>query len=126
MIFTKNKHYHKLNIKMPFKFCVGCNREVDNVNKNVKFVKFEISRWGKHFDILTFEENITEAEAVQKVEEYFNQPVTEKYFNLVKDDLYGDFKNYLSLLRGNLIASKYFLDFIERTGLNMITLIVGS
>lgn len=94
-------------------------------------VKFNISRYGKYTKTLTFSRQISINNAIEKAEEYLSQPVTEEYYNEIRDDLFDNEtweqvkdKNYI---RGDLLSDAIFLESasISRKG-GCVTLSCGS
>ncbi len=114
-------------VKKGFRFRISDeDLQINNRVCNVKSVKFHISYYGQEYEILTFEDAITEKEAIDHVENYLSHRITNEYYNRVKDDLYEEIKNYQLMCKGTLLASKNYLDEIKRLGRYHIELIIGS
>ena len=114
---------------MEFRYKICCENELNTCDNYVKFVKFQISRYGNHYHVLKFDEKITEPEAIKKVEEYLSKPITQEYFDLVTADIIDwnwSFDNYKDLCRGKLLSGAFFLDCIDKLSDNAISLSVGS
>lgn len=102
--------------------------KLENTQKNVKSVTFGVSRYGKYICTLSFDDFLTEAEAVKKVEEYLSNPLTESYYNDVKDDLFFDsYDNYKSgdACYGTLLGDARFLEGLRRKD-DKIFIVTGS
>lgn len=89
--------------------------------KNITEITFDISRFSRYKDKLIFNEPVSEAEAVKAVESYLSEPITEHYFERVKDDLFHSVSilNFDELIengflkRGNLLTEAIFLEGIR-------------
>ena len=69
--------------------------EINNTNKYILQIEFDISRYGKYQNIMIFNNPVTEEEAIKKVEEYLSKLMNSITFNLFKDDLFEtDSNNY--------------------------------
>ena len=88
----------------------------------VTAVTFPTSRFGKHTHTLTFDEPLTETAALVAAQKYLGKPLTKRYFDAVKDDIYvGNgltFKEFRSQFaeiatRGELIESLCCLSHIK-------------
>lgn len=123
--------------KSLFKYNNSLGREYKDTTKTIEAVKFPISRYGAYKVILNFEENVTEMEAIRCVEHYLSQPLTQKYYNMVRHDLYWVTDNWEAdelyyQIRGDLLSDARDLDRVEyrehddETGSHLLTLIVGS
>lgn len=100
--------------------------------KDVNSVTFDISRYGMYTKTLTFNDFLSEKEAIEQVEEYLSQPLTREWYEKVKDDLYFDtYENYFEdstskPCRGDLLTSLIYLDDIMRIDKSHIRLRLGS
>jgi len=101
-------------------------------NGKVLSVKFDISRYGKYKHTLVFPTQISVEDAIEKAEEYLSEPITEEYYNTVRDDLFcheftwEDVKNK-NYCRGDLLSDAIFLESVNvsrRSG--CVTLRCGS
>lgn len=84
------------NNDAPLKFMYNncLQRHYNSTRKNVKQVTFAISRYYDVEHTIAFPKPTTEAQAIQAVELYLSQPITEDYFNQIKDNtVLGDDKN---------------------------------
>lgn len=59
-----------------------------NEHKEVKVIAFDISRYGKYQHILQFNKVINMTEAVHQVEKYLSEPLTQEYYEHIKDDTF--------------------------------------
>ncbi len=120
--FTPNKHTMWL-------FTNTMSRPFDNTKLVISSVTFDISRYGEYTETINFKSPVTEFEGVRAVEKFFSQPLTEVYFDKIKDDLFGDYtweeiKEEYNC-KGDCMTS---LEFLENTHIQngVLTLIVGS
>lgn len=74
-----------------FKFMMELNESDYDVlnegNEIITSLKFRIGRNGLHNWILKFDEKISLKKAIKKVEKFLSKPLSEEYFDLVKDDI---------------------------------------
>lgn len=120
--FAPNKHSMWL-------FTNTMDRPFDDAKSVVSSVTFDISRYGEYTETINFKSPVTEFEGVRAVEKFFSQALTEVYFNMIKDDLFGDstweeIKEEFSC-KGDCMTS---LEYLENTSIQngVLTLIVGS
>lgn len=66
------------------------DREYDDYVKNVEIVKFDISRYGKYEQTIAFGTPVSEKKAIETVESHLSQPLTQEYFEKIKDDIFHD------------------------------------
>ena len=120
--------------------------EIDNNNKYVKNMSFDIFRCFCHKEhTIEFDSEKTERESIYEAEKWLSEKITEEYFNnyinkcdeeLQKqhlrnygvycrccDEKYEDYKNYN---RGQLLGGGTFLDIIKKRNYNHIYLVCGS
>ena len=92
--------------------------EYDDANKCILSITFDISRYGEHKKTLTFDDFVTEKEAIETVEGFLSQPITKEYFNEVRDDLFDPDLKWPGVLdhydtRGSLLTDCRFLESID-------------
>ena len=99
--------------------CINClGREYLTIPHNVKCVEFDISRYGQFTKSLTFDSPVSEKTAIEAVETYLSEPLTEDYFEMIKDDM---FHNNLSWeqakedykCRGDCLTDARFLEEVS-------------
>nr|QBK91366.1 MAG: uncharacterized protein LCPAC202_03400 [Pithovirus LCPAC202] len=120
--FIPNKHIMWL-------FTNTMSRPWDDTKLQISSVIFGISRYGKYIETINFKSPVTEFEGVRAVEKFFSQPLTEVYFNMIKDDLFNDYtweeaqEEYNC--KGDCLTS---LEYLENTHIQdgVLTLMVGS
>lgn len=78
-----------------------------NINQNVKSVTFDISRYHKYKETITFNINTSIIKAIERVEEYLSKEINEEYFNKIKNDNYENYKHTDFKYRGQVL-SVYF------------------
>ena len=87
--------------------------------RNIQVIIFDISRYGKYSHAINFNVPVSEKEAIKKIEKYLSEPITEYYFNKVKDDLFENDLEYNELsekgykCRGDLLTDASFLEEIK-------------
>jgi len=100
------------NGKFKYTDCLGGNTRLRN--ELCTHIKFDISRYGKHTHTLVFDKAMTINQAIKKAEEYLSEPLTEEYYNNIKDDLFNcegweEDKKYFKC-RGNCLTDAKFLE----------------
>jgi hypothetical protein len=70
-----------------FRYINCLHRDYDNKEKIVTSVEFYLSRYGEHKHTISFQEPVSEMEAIQAVESYLSQPLDEAYYSKIQDDL---------------------------------------
>jgi hypothetical protein len=93
--------------------------DLDNTEEIVEFVTFEMGYYGRRkweLNVIKGRNRVTQLEAVKYVEKWLSKPLTEEYFDMVKDDTkYDDWekeKNHLKC-RGDLLGSRKYLHEIR-------------
>ena len=72
----------------PFKY-INCMSSIC-LDENISSVVFDISRGGKYTHTIYFEKALAETHAIAAAEKFLSQPLTEDYYNAIKDDLLND------------------------------------
>jgi hypothetical protein len=97
-----------------FQFELG--GDLDNEEEDVEFVEFDLGYHEGHKWRLNVSEGrmqrISQLKAVKKVEEWLSKPLTEEYFEMMKDDT--DFKTWNEATqyvkyRGDLLGKRIWL-----------------
>ena len=71
-----------------FQFVNALNRPYDTTTKNIRQITFFRGRTKKHPYSIEFADSlVTEHEAILAVENYFNLPLDETYYQTIKEDL---------------------------------------
>lgn len=119
-LFEENKV--PLN-KFKYKLCI----DLDDTNKNVDEIIFNISRYGKYIQSIKFDEMVSIKYAVEKAEEWLSDKVTIDYFNNIKDDLFFKFDSVDEELeyiknknKGQLLTDCIFLEEAKIYSTNLI------
>lgn len=106
--------------------CLTSTRTAENVTT----VVFDISRYGKYTHYLLFKEPVNQQQAISKVEDFLSEPLTEEYYNQIKEDLFDDpmpfdeaKDNYEN--RGACLTDARFLE-IANFDRGTLTLLCGS
>lgn len=90
----------------------------DDKNKYVRKISFPIGRYGRPNKTLEFGSEVTQKQAIKKVEEWLSGPITEEYFNYIKaevpDTYYSKTGDKRELLYSNLEKEGYHMrgDFL--------------
>jgi hypothetical protein len=105
--------------------------ELDDIEKNVTAITFDISRYHKYTHTLTFDSPITEKSAVLEVEKWLSNSASEEYYNPMKKDFgnesFDDYcKYYKSPTKGGLLGSCRFLEEKTNISYNHIKISCGS
>lgn len=80
---------------------------------NIVEVVFDISRYGRHVHTLRTSPRMTVKEAIKHVEDYLNVPMTDEYFESIKDDLFPGTTLESLKVRGHALGDCRFLETIE-------------
>ena len=88
------------------------NCELDNINKCYSFVDFCISRYGRIWHTLKFDDPVSEEEAIERVEEYLSQPVDDTYYNRVKSNLFPGITREELVIRRDALGDCVFIERI--------------
>ena len=86
---------------------------MDDTYKDVKYVTFNISRYGKHKHTIVLDDFVTQKQAVIKAEEFLSEKITPDYYDKVKDNLFRPFDHLVDLYsrnRGFLLTESIFLE----------------
>ncbi len=113
-----------------FKYANCLEREYSTSPCNVNSVKFNISRYGKFKETLTFNPAVSEKEAIEAVETYLSQPLTEEYFDRIKSDMFHDYLSWEKAqedyyCRGDCLTDSKFLERVYLKDGEM-TFFIGS
>lgn len=90
--------------------------------KCVKSVTFNISRYGEFTKTIAFKEKQTQKDAIEQVEKYLSEPITESYLKKFNTALFNE-ENFK--IKGELLGECKFLEDLEQKG-NHLTIICGS
>jgi hypothetical protein len=115
-----------------FKYTLSIDCNLDDTYKHIKYVIFDISRYGKHKHTIVLDAAVTQKQAVTKAEEFLSEKITQEYYDKVKDDLFCSFKtgdyeiDYIySQNRGFLLTDCKFLE-IASTDCDILTITCAS
>lgn len=97
---------HHVCTTKAFKITISCFRIL-------LILVFEISRYGRHFHTLKLEPPRIVKNAIQLVEEYLNEPMTQEYFDTIKDDLFPGRTFRSFTVRGDALGDCRFLETID-------------
>jgi len=93
--------------------------DIDDTQKIVDQITFNISRFRKYKHSIKFNEFVTKKFALQKAEEWLTEKVTIEHYNLVKDDLIfslsecNDLNYILSKNKGYLLTDCIYLEVAD-------------
>jgi hypothetical protein len=99
---------------------------IDDENKYINKITFNISRWGKIKKTLNFEIKQTEKEAILHAEKWLSEKITDIYFNDVNESDIFTFEQFKNQIRGSMLSSAIFIEKIEKLNYNHIYLVCGS
>ena len=99
--------------QLHFRFINSLGRQFNN--NNISTITFDISRYGEHTHKLTFANPMTEQDAIGEVEKWLSVPLTQEYFDAVKNDLFCGDSNWHDYYktRGDLLGNCKFLERIR-------------
>ena len=96
--------------------------------QTITSVVFNTSRYGKYHERIHFAAPVSRAEAIEAVELWMNEPITEEYFAEVADDLYRrdrDFANCGLTLRGHCLGEARYIEILSVKN-GVLTITCGS
>ena len=104
--------------------------EYDDAKHDIQSVLFNTSRYGKHHHVITFDELVTEKVAIEAVEAYLSEPLTEEYYNKIKEDTFHQIpweeakKEFRC--RGATLTNSRFIEDTEVDEDGQLSFFVGS
>jgi hypothetical protein len=115
--------------KGAFTYVNSLGHPYDDQELTVTSVTFYISRYATYDHTIAFDAPVTEAVAIEAVEAYLSEPITEEFYQQIKDDLFHQYEwkeaqKYFEC-RGDCLTDCRFL---ERTTVNMgnLKFFIGS
>jgi hypothetical protein len=99
---------------------------IDDKNKYVENITFDISRQNCEKHTLSFKTEKTEREAITEVEKWLSEKMTEDYFNKTNKDETISFNKYKNCTRGSILGGGIFIEIMEKHDYNHIYLSCGS
>ena len=118
-------HYYSMHYQI---YCL--DRKYLDVDHNINKAIFDISRYGKYQHSIDFDFPVTEKQAIKAVEKYLSKPLTEEYYNTIKDDMfcsiesYDDAETYYDCIGDCLSDCKFLEDTQIENGI--LTFFIGS
>ena len=105
--------------------------DLDDTNKYVKQITFDINRNRLYTHTLTFSNSVTQKIAVLAVENWLSEKLTEEYFNIIVKDKFKNNTNTFDMYRkdsikGTLLGSCIFLEEITNITESHINISCGS
>ncbi len=104
--------------------------DLDDTNKYVKQITFDINRNRLYTHTLTFSNPVTQKIAVLEVEKWLSEKLTEEYFNIIVKDKFKNntdtFDMYKDSIKGTLLGSSIFLEEITNITESHIFISCGS
>lgn len=105
---------------MAFTYTNSLERNYDDKNFKVRKITFDIGRYGECRKTILFDELVTEKTAIEAIEQYLSEPMTEDYYNVLflAGDLFcgGDrwevSKSWMKV-RGDCLGDCKFLEDID-------------
>ena len=103
-----------------FTYVNSLDREYNEEVLDVTSVTFYISRYASYEETINFDTPVSEATAIKAAEMYLSEPLTEDYYQAIKDDLFHEYEwteaqrewtPYIH--RGKCLTDCYFLEAIE-------------
>lgn len=112
-----------------FKYVNSRNCAYDK-KKDVKSVKFSISRYGKYEETIIFNAPVTQKDAIEAVEKYLSVPLTQEYYEKIQDDTFHEYpwetaKEFFKC-RGAVMTDAIFLEGTKINSDGQLTFSIGS
>lgn len=112
-----------------FKYTNCLDEKTVPKGKIVTKVQFDISRFCKYQHSITFNEPVSVHTAIESVEKYLSEPLTEEYYESIKDDTFhnADWEDAKMIFhcRGAVLTDAVFLETVNvKNGL--LTFFIGS
>lgn len=98
-----------MNTREQFQYEMRLDKEFD-VKQEFNAINFPVSRYEKYIVTLSFEKPLIITEAIKRAEKFLSQPLTEKWWNKVKDNLIIDVPDYDQMCRGSLLGDFIFIE----------------
>ena len=118
-------HYYSMHYQI---YCL--DRKYLDVDHNINKAIFDISRYGKYQHSINFDSPVTEKIAIKAVEKYLSKPLTEEYYNTIKDDMFHSMLLYDEAKENYKCRGKCLTDckFLEDTQIEngILTFFIGS
>jgi hypothetical protein len=113
-----------------FKYKIEIPNSAFSSVENVKCVRFDISRYGKYEAEQDFAKPLTVMGAIRKVEEFLSGPLTQEYYERVKDDTFHEFEwdraqNYFKC-RGAVLTDAIHLEGFNVDHNGVLRFSIGS
>jgi hypothetical protein len=113
-----------------FRYINSLYREYSTEPLNITSVEFDISRYGEFTESIIFDSPVSEKKAIEIVEAYLSEPLTEEYFNKIKSDMFHDDLPWEDAkqtyhCRGDCLTDARFLEDVDVTD-GVLTLLIGS
>jgi hypothetical protein len=118
-----------MGTKSAFNYTISLpERSLDDVKSYIKYITFDISRYGKFTHTISFESPVTEKMAISEVERWLANDASSEYYNYIKEDLFHDsYEDYgKNPKRFDFIGGCYFLEEIKYISRNHVKTSCGS
>lgn len=109
-----------------FTFINQLGRPYENTKPCVKAIRFALSRNGKYHHTLHFPTMLTEKDAINKAEIYLAEPLDQKYYEVICDDLlhqvpWRQARDWFKV-RGECLSDGVILNSASLDGLGSLTI----
>ncbi len=118
---------------MPFRYDMSLEgKRRPSERKYIKKVSFPISRYGDDFASLEFDKPVNEKQAIEAAEDYLSEPITEEYYESIRDNLSVKDLDFEQLeeedftTRGDLLVGLIFLESIDEEMPGEVVFSLGS
>lgn len=112
-----------------FKYINSLGRPYDNSANKYTTIRFDISRYGSHQKTLRFKTKVTEKKAIRYAEKYLSKPLSERYYNRIKEDLFHRYEwdqaKHIFNTRGDCLTDLKFLESVYEKAENL-NIVCGS
>jgi hypothetical protein len=102
--------------------------EYDSKDEIVKSARFDIGCYGKRERVLNFTAPVTQNDAVEWIEDFLSEPLTQEYYEEIRTDTFyaypWDIAKNLFKYRGDIMADAIFIEGISVDGDGQLSLLI--
>jgi len=103
-------------MRSSFKYVLDEKEFPYNKNKLIKSIRFDISRYGQYTRTIRFRQKTSVECAIKAAEKYLSKPMSDYWWNMIKDDVFNDKDRERYQIRGDGVGDSKFLESIDIYG----------